>query len=57
MMHLAIHDSLNAIEPRFEAYAVHTFSPGSSPEAALAAAAYGVLIDCFQPRGDSGSSL
>jgi hypothetical protein len=45
MMHLAIHDALNAIERRFQPY---TFdppaAPGAAPEAAVAAAAHAVLV-------------
>lgn len=44
MMHVAMHDALNAVERR---YAAHTSSPaaapGASPDAAVAAAAHGVL--------------
>ena len=43
--HLAIHDALNAIDRRFEPYAVDEWAPpDTSPEAAVAAAAYTVLI-------------
>jgi hypothetical protein len=43
--HLAIHDSLNAIDRRFEPYAVDEWAPpDTSPEAAVAAAAHRVLI-------------
>jgi hypothetical protein len=45
MMHVAIHDALNAIDRRFRPY---TFDkpaqPGASPEAAVAAAAHDVLV-------------
>ena len=45
MMHIAIHDALNAIDRRFRPY---TFdkqaAPGASPEAAVAAAARDVLV-------------
>ena len=44
MAHAAIHDALNAIEPRYEPYAVPWCAvPWASPEAAIAAAAHGVL--------------
>jgi hypothetical protein len=43
--HLAIHDALNAIDRRFEPYAVDEWAPpDSSPEAAVSAAAHTVLI-------------
>jgi hypothetical protein len=44
MMHLAIHDALNAMERKFQPYAFDTKAdPGTSPEAAVAAAARDVL--------------
>jgi hypothetical protein len=43
--HLAIHDALNAIDRRFEPYAVDLRAPaGTSPEAAVSAAARRVLL-------------
>src|SRR5215467_84706 len=48
MMHAAIHDALNAIDPRFEPYASEAQAPAdASPEAAVAAAAHDVLIVLF----------
>src|SRR5213076_1046445 len=48
MMHAAIHDALNAIERWSEPYALDDQAPaGSSPEAAVAAAAHDVLLDVF----------
>src|SRR5262249_12396666 len=45
MAHLAIHDALNAIGRRYKPYAYDAVAPrGASPEAAVAAAAHGVLI-------------
>ena len=42
--HLAIHDALNSIEPRYEPYAgTHPAARGASPEAAVATAAYMTL--------------
>lgn len=47
MVHIAIHDALNAIAPRFRSYtgqpAPTRDSRSASPEAAVAAAAFGVL--------------
>ena len=44
-MHVAIHDALNAVDRRFKPY---TFdkkaAPGTSPDAAVAAAAHDVLV-------------
>jgi hypothetical protein len=45
MAQVAVHDALNAIDPRFETYsAIGPASPGASPEAAVAAATYRVLL-------------
>src|SRR5499426_4852664 len=45
MAHVAMHDALNAIDRRYEPYAYDAVAPrGASPEAAVAAAAHGVLI-------------
>ncbi len=51
MVHLAIFDSVNAIERRFTPYAVETLAdPGTSPEAATAAAAHAVLVNLYPSR-------
>jgi hypothetical protein len=48
MAHAAIHDALNAIERRYSPYALDTFTDqGASPEAAVATAAYTVLVEQF----------
>jgi hypothetical protein len=48
MMHAAIYDALNAIERRSQPYALDAQAPaGSSPEAAVAAAAHDVLLAVF----------
>jgi hypothetical protein len=48
MTHVAIHDALNTIEPRYSRYALKaSVAPGASPEAAVATAAYVVLTDQF----------
>ena len=45
MMHLAIHDALNAIDRKYQPYAYDTKAdPGTSPDAAVAAAAHYVLV-------------
>ena len=49
LMHLAMHDTLNAIEPRYHPYACHGSSPGASPTAAVATAAHDVLVTTFPP--------
>ena len=48
MMHVAIHDALNAIDRRYQPYAYDgAGAPGASPEAAVAAAARDVLVALF----------
>src|SRR4051812_45458541 len=44
MMHVAIHDALNAINRRSQPYTFYGHQPGASPDAAVAAAARDVLI-------------
>jgi hypothetical protein len=45
MVHVAIHDAVNSVTPRFKAYAVHVpHAANASVEAAAVQAAYGVLI-------------
>ena len=45
MVHAAIHDGLNTIDPRFERYAFRgDVVPGAVPEAAVAAALHDVLV-------------
>lgn len=44
IMHLAIHDALNAIKPRSRPYAYHGSAPGASAPAAVAAAARTALV-------------
>jgi hypothetical protein len=48
MTHIAIHDALNTIEPRYSRYALKAApAPGASPQTAVATAAYIVLTDQF----------
>jgi len=42
--HVAIHDALNVIDGRYEAYAYDITAAGASPEAAVAAAAHAALV-------------
>jgi len=45
MVQIAVHDALNAIDPRYKSYTkIGAFSPGASPEAAVARATRDVLI-------------
>ena len=49
MMHLAIHDALNAIDRKYQPYAYDTKAdPGTSPDAAVAAAAHDVLVPAIR---------
>ena len=46
MVHTAMHDSINAIDRRYEGYAIHVQADANaSPEAAAAAAAHAVLLN------------
>ena len=49
MMHVAIHDALNAIDNGTQPYAFDGHAPGASPDAAVAAAAHDVLVATY-PR-------
>ncbi len=44
IVHIAIHDALNAIEPRYQTYAFGDSAPGASTAAAVAAATRDVLV-------------
>jgi hypothetical protein len=51
----AVHDAVNAIEPRYEPYTYTVASPGASLDAAVASAAHDVLValaPSAQPRVD-----
>ena len=44
-MHIAIHDALNAIDRKYQSYRYHRKAdPGTSPDAAIAAAGHEVLV-------------
>ena len=47
MMHIAMHDALNAIDPRFDQYAYFGRSHGANPIAAAAKAAHDVLVAVY----------
>jgi hypothetical protein len=49
MAFVAMHDTLNAIQRRYEPYACDDFAPGASPTAAVATAAHDVLVAAFPP--------
>jgi hypothetical protein len=51
ILHASIHDALNFIDRRYEAYqAVVAAAPGASPEVAIAAAAHATLIELMPAR-------
>jgi hypothetical protein len=56
MMHLAIHDALNSIDRRYEAYAFEAYNHKADEKAAIATAAYTVLVNSlpdFKPQYDA----
>ncbi|TCO30086.1 PAP2 superfamily protein [Kribbella steppae] len=61
MMHIAIHDALNAISPRSRPYAFHGRARHASPEAAIAAAArtslVAALTDLTPPFTDTAAAI
>jgi len=54
IVQIAVHDALNAIQPRYERYAsAGRADPGASPDAAVAAAASQTLLELLVPVPDS----
>jgi len=54
MTHVAIHDALNAIQPRYHSYnPIGAANPNASKEAAIAAAARTVLVATLPPAQDA----
>ena len=53
MAHIAMHDALNAIRPRYEQYAYSGRSYGADPVAAAAAAAHDVLVTVYPAQQDT----
>jgi hypothetical protein len=47
LVQAAVHDAVQAIEGRFQPYHVKISGAPGSPAAAVAAAAYGVLVGCY----------
>ncbi|HMB52523.1 MAG TPA: hypothetical protein VKU40_04360, partial [Thermoanaerobaculia bacterium] len=47
MMHVAVHDALNAVDRRYAPYAYDGEAPEADPQAAAAEAAYGVVVSQF----------
>ena len=50
MMHLAMHDALQAVVPEYEAYVYEAVAPTADPIAAASAAAYEVLLASYPDR-------
>lgn len=53
MVHLAVFDAVNAIDPQFEKYHVDIPGASGSPEAAVAKAAHDVLVHLFPAQAAS----
>jgi hypothetical protein len=54
MVQIAVHDALNAIQPRYQRYTWHGHAaPGASPDAAVAAASRQTLLALLAPLPDS----
>ena len=47
MMHLAMHDAVNAVAPRYATYAIHARDEGADPAIAAAQAAHDVLLASY----------
>jgi hypothetical protein len=47
MMHVAMHDALNAVIPLYQQYAYHSHDPGADPIAAAAQAAHDVALSQY----------
>ena len=47
MMHIAIHDALNAIDPRYQHYGYHSEQPDADPVSAAAQAAFEVIVSQY----------
>jgi len=50
MVHMAMHDAVNATQPRFETYAFEGKEPTANTEVAASSAAHGVLKNLFPAR-------
>lgn len=57
MVHLAMHDAINSIEPQYQTYAFNKKEKNANLEAAAASAAHTVLINSFPDKKGSLDSL
>lgn len=53
MVHLAIHDALNSIIPKYEHYAYHENAPAANATVAVSQAAFEILITQYPERRDT----
>jgi hypothetical protein len=47
MVHIAMHDALNGIVPKYKTYALNTKDKNADPDAAVAQAAYDVIVEAY----------
>src|SRR5690606_12967975 len=52
MVHLATHDALNGIDPRYQRYASDAEDPKADPDAAVASAAHDVLVALYADQAE-----
>jgi membrane-associated phospholipid phosphatase len=57
MMHLAIHDAINAIDPRYRSYAIELDGRGADPIAAATQAAFVIANDQYPAQRDQWEAL
>ena len=57
MMHLAMHDAINAIDPRYRSYAFDADGRGADPMAAAAQAAFVIANDQYPGQRDQWELL
>ena len=57
MMHLAIHDALNAIDPRYRTYVYEGDGRGADPVAAMSQAAFAIANDQYPAQRDVWEAL
>lgn len=57
MVHLAVHDALNAIVPVYEQYAFNESKKDAHPVAAASQAAHDVIVDLFPNHSEAAAAL
>jgi hypothetical protein len=53
MVHIAMHDAMNSIDPVYDTYLHHPVQKKADPVAAVSAAAYAVLVETFPKKKES----